>query len=107
MHQLMPIVIVLDWLIDPPRHTLSTRKALYWLLFPLAYLGYTLTRGPHTGWYPYPFLTPTTHGYLPVIENCAAIAIGLLILIAVVTRIGNSLGRRLANRHALQPTGRV
>ena len=42
VHKLMPVVLVADWLIDPPRHRLSFRIGLAWLLYPLAYLVYTL-----------------------------------------------------------------
>ena len=34
VHKLMPVVLVADWLIDPPRHRLSFRVAFAWLLYP-------------------------------------------------------------------------
>jgi hypothetical protein len=101
MHQIMPAVVVIDWLIDPPRVAMSVRRALWWLVFPITYLGYTLARGAVVDWYPYPFLTPTHQGYLGVAENCAGIAGGFLLLIGAVTLLGNALGRRLASRDAL------
>ena len=62
VHKLIPIVLVADWLLDPPRHRLSPRIAASWLLYPLAYLVYTLIRGRSVGWYPYPFLDVSHHG---------------------------------------------
>jgi hypothetical protein len=96
MHRIMPLVVALDWLITPPRRPLSVGRSLWWLLFPAAYLAYTLLRGPHAGWYPYPFLTPTEHGYPAVAVNCAVIAAGFASLILAVAWSGNALARRRA-----------
>ena len=63
VHKLIPVVLVADWLIDPPRHRLPFGIGLAWLLYPLAYLVYTLIRGAEVDWYPYPFLDVAKHGY--------------------------------------------
>jgi hypothetical protein len=34
VHKQIPIVVVADWLIDPPRHRLSITTALLWLTYP-------------------------------------------------------------------------
>ena len=70
VHKLMPVVLVADWLIDPPRHRLSFRIGLAWLLYPLVYLIYTLIRGAQVDWYPYPFLDVSRHGYGGVLLSC-------------------------------------
>lgn len=75
-HQLMPVVMIIDWLVFPPRSVITFRRALLWLLFPAAYLAYTLVRGPFVNWYPYPFLDPPQVGWPYVIVTCIAIAIG-------------------------------
>jgi hypothetical protein len=46
VHQVMPVVIVLDWLFVPPVRPLPVRRVLWWLVFPLLYLAYTMIRGP-------------------------------------------------------------
>ena len=63
VHYLIPAVLVLDWIIDPPRHRLGLRTALLWLIYPLAWFAYTLIRGSVVGWYPYPFVDVSRHGY--------------------------------------------
>src|SRR5438034_8803140 len=42
VHYLIPVVLVVDWLIDPARHRLGVRIALAWLVYPLAWFAYTL-----------------------------------------------------------------
>lgn len=80
VHELMPIVIVADWLLDPPHERLTTRQGLLWLIFPLAWIVYTLIRGGFTGLYPYPFLNPANGGYGSVLLY----SLGILVLMAIV-----------------------
>ncbi len=80
LHYLMPIVVIVDWLVAPARRALALRVALLWLLFPLAYIVYSLIRGHVVGWYPYPFMDPTHHGYLGVIVTSVVIAAILAVL---------------------------
>ena len=35
VHQLMPIVLVVDWLLDPPTANLTFRQGILWLIYPL------------------------------------------------------------------------
>ncbi|MGH2558513.1 MAG: Pr6Pr family membrane protein [Thermomicrobiales bacterium] len=94
VHQIIPIVVVLDWLLDPPRTRLTWRKALVWLSFPLVWVIYTLIRGPIVDWYPYPFLDPDhpdAGSWGRVFVNCVAIAIGILALTWVVVAVGNKM----------------
>jgi hypothetical protein len=64
LHYIMPVVMVVDWLVLPPKTTLSLQQTAYWLIYPLVYLVYTLVRGAAVGFYPYPFLNPATAGAL-------------------------------------------
>ena len=75
LHYIMPIVLFVDWLIDPPKSRLRYRHAVMWLLFPLAYVVYTLIRGPIVDWYPYPFLNPANGGYMQVFVICIGISV--------------------------------
>jgi len=90
LHRMMPAVVALDWLIDPPRVRLELRQTILWMSFPLVYVLYTLTRGAIVNWYPYFFVDPNRRGgYLVVAGDCIAIAIGILALIAATTWVGN------------------
>lgn len=76
LHQLIPVVVLLDWVLFPPAFRFRFRQVVWWLAFPLAYLVYTLIRGPIVNWYPYPFLDVSQTGWLSVIVTCLFIAVG-------------------------------
>jgi hypothetical protein len=95
LHYMMPIVLVVDWLLYPPRRRIAFRRALGWLVFPFVYVAYSLVRGHATGWYPYPFLNPDKHGY-------AGVAVTSLLVAVVVLGITGALvavGARRSFRH--------
>ncbi len=93
VHQLMPIAVIVDWLIDPPRNRISFRDSLVWLVYPLAWTAYSLIRGAIAGWYPYPFLDPANGGYGAVGLYVVAILAFGTALCWLVSWIGNSLGQ--------------
>jgi hypothetical protein len=91
LHRVIPIVLMADWLVDPPRVAIGFRASLWWLAFPAAWTAYTLVRGALVGRYPYPFLDPASGGYGTVLIYCVAILIGMVVVIVAVTRIGNGM----------------
>lgn len=94
VHEIAPAVVLLDWLVDPPRQRLSWGDAASWLVFPAAYLVYSLVRGPLADWYPYPFLDPDhgSLGYGSVAMTSAAILVTIVALSAVL-RLRDGLPR--------------
>ena len=80
LHYIMPIVVMLDWLIDSPRGGVAFRSALLWLAIPLLYLAYSLIRGPIANWYPYPFIDVLELGYRRVLLNTAGLNLAFLAL---------------------------
>jgi hypothetical protein len=94
VHQVMPIAVIVDWLIDPPWSRIAFATCLRWLVYPLAWTAYTLVRGAATGWYPYPFLDPANGGYGSVALYVVAILIFGAVLCAVISWVGNAVGSR-------------
>ena len=66
LHKVFPVIVVLDWLVDPPQVRLGPRDALLWIAYPIVWAVLTMLRGALDGWYPYPFLDPANGGYGPV-----------------------------------------
>jgi hypothetical protein len=89
LHKIFPIVVVLDWVLEPPRTRLSFRDGLLWIAFPLVWTGLTLVRGSMDGWYPYPFLNPVNGGYGTVAVTVVAVTIGFGLIAAAMIAIGD------------------
>lgn len=92
LHYIGPVVILVDWLLFPPKFRFTFRVALGWLVFPVAYLVYSLVRGSFVQWYPYPFINPIENGWPTVIMMSVVIAVGsagLAWLLSLRTRTNN------------------
>jgi hypothetical protein len=89
VHKAFPVLVVVDWLIDPPETDLRMQDVALWLIFPLIWVILTLVRGALDGWYPYPFLDPDNGGYRTVAYHVAAIFAGFLILAGVIVALGD------------------
>ena len=50
-------------------------------------------RGALENWYPYPFVDPRPHGYLPVAVQCSLIALGAAALALGIRWLGNRPAR--------------
>jgi hypothetical protein len=94
LHKIFPIVVVLDWIIDPPVTRLMVRDAAIWLAYPLVWTVLTVIRGALDGWYPYPFLNPANGGYGQVAVTIAAIVVGFIMIAVAMIALGNARGGR-------------
>ncbi|GGZ13657.1 Pr6Pr family membrane protein [Streptomyces poonensis] len=82
LHTVIPLAVAADWLLLTRPGVLRPSHAMKWLLFPLAYLAFTLVRGSLLAdgsptQYLYPFLDADTYGYRSVLPN--ALLLGLAI----------------------------
>jgi hypothetical protein len=82
-HYAAPLAAVLGWLVFGPRPRCDLRTVAWSLVWPVAWLGYTLLHGGITGWYPYPFIDVTRHGYGMVLLNALVVAAVLAVMAAV------------------------
>lgn len=87
VHYIMPVAVLADWLVVPPDQPIPFKRGLLWLVFPLAYITYSLVRGAFVQWYPYPFLNALSHGYVRVAVMSAGIAAAMVGLVAFFTWI--------------------
>jgi hypothetical protein len=97
VHELMPLVLLADWLVSPPATRLHLRQGLLWLSFPLVWIVYTIIRGALVNGYPYPFLDPANGGYGSVAVYCVAILVAMIVVSAITVGLANAAGgvRRL------------
>jgi len=76
LHAVAPAYLLIDWILAPGRRPLGARRIGVVLIYPIAWVVYTLVRAPFVVdqvastdyWYPYPFLNPNTspQGYVSV-----------------------------------------
>ena len=92
VHELMPLVLLADWLVTPPAMRLQLRQGLLWLSFPLVWIVYTIIRGALANRYPYPFLDPVNGGYGSVTVYCIAILVAMLVVSAITVGLANAAG---------------
>ena len=74
LHVAVPLAAVIGWMAFGPRGRVHGRDILASLVFPVAWLAYTLVRGAITGFYPYPFIDADAEGYAAVTLVCVGIA---------------------------------
>ncbi|MFE0805616.1 Pr6Pr family membrane protein [Streptomyces sp. NPDC058812] len=103
LNTVVPVAAALDWLLLTTPGRLHLRQAAAWLLYPLAYLAFSMARGelliPDTqGRYLYPFLDVDQHGYKGVLGNALLLGLALyalgVLLVALDHIRPNPLRRR-------------
>ncbi|MET8954578.1 Pr6Pr family membrane protein [Streptomyces sp. NPDC004393] len=102
LHTLIPIAALFDWLFLTSPAPLRVRDVRKWLLYPMAYLAFSLIRGERLPAsaperYLYPFLDAGRLGYRSVLANALLIGLGffaLALLMIAVDRIRPDPTRR-------------
>lgn len=91
-HLLMPLWVLFEWIAIPPAHRPTYLRSLRWLIYPLAYLFFSLLRGSITGWYPYPFLNPGNPGgwTAVAIVSCVILVIGCGMIWLILKLVPNT-----------------
>lgn len=94
LHTASPLIGVLVWLLFGPRDRTNPRIVAWSMVFPLAWLAFTLIRGEYVGFYPYPFVDVAELGYAQVLLNCLLVAVLFLALAAGATVLDRRLHRK-------------
>ncbi|WP_369234284.1 Pr6Pr family membrane protein [Streptomyces sp. R21] len=112
LHTVTPIAALLDWLLLTSPPPLALRHATAWLLYPLAYLAFSLARGEllpsgTAARYLYPFLDVDQHGYKSVLGNALLLGLAIyalaLLLIALDHIRPDPIRRRAKTGFRLRP----
>jgi hypothetical protein len=93
LHIIIPLLSILYWLIFVPKAGLRWKNILPWMIYPVFYLGYVLTRGALSGFYPYPFIDVNGLGYFKVLLNDGGLIIAFLLLSLLFVAIGKLISR--------------
>jgi hypothetical protein len=79
LHYLSPLATVVGWLVLGPRPRITGGTVAWAMLFPVAWIGWTMVHGAQSRWYPYFFLNARDLGPTVALRN-----IGLVVLLALV-----------------------
>lgn len=100
-HYIVPIMMLVGWLLFGPRPRVELVTLVRSLIYPLAWVIYSLIDGAITSWYPYPFVDVNTLGYAAVLRNSVVV----VAVLAVVTALYWLGDRRLPpSRAQISPT---
>ncbi|MEG5266623.1 Pr6Pr family membrane protein [Pseudomonas sp. JDS28PS106] len=94
LHDVMPILFVLYWLLFVPKGALRFRHLAIWMLYPIIYFGYVLLRGSVIGDYLYPFIDVGTIGYAKAVVNALGVLSGFVLIALLVITADKSIARR-------------
>ena len=96
IHVWVPLFLLLDWLFAPGRPALLWSSLRLVLVYPVAWIIYTLMRGAASGGeiYPYPFLDPANGGWGSVVAYIVALSAVLVGLGALAVEYGRVRSRR-------------
>jgi hypothetical protein len=94
LHTVVPVLFLVHWLTGMPRSKIQQKAVLFWMIYPLVYITYILSRGTVSGFYPYPFIDVSRLGPGRVLLNAAGCAIVFVVLSLLFRAIANRLHKR-------------
>jgi hypothetical protein len=89
LHTIVPLLFLLQWIFFVKKNQLPYKSILPWLLYPLIYVIFVLTRGSFSGFYPYPFIDLNKLSILQVFVNSAGIAVAVIVVSLTLIFFGN------------------
>lgn len=101
----IPVAVMADWLLLTRPAPLRPAHAATWLLYPLAYLAFTLARGAllpdgSSAPYLYPFLDVDHHGYKSVLANALLLGLAFYALALFLVAVDHLRPNPVRHRHS-------
>jgi len=94
LHSIMPLCVILFWFLYERKSAVTWRQLPIWMIYPLVYLVFILTRGALSGFYPYPFMDVSKLGLHMVLANAFFLLIFFLIFCSLYIALGKTIERR-------------
>jgi len=91
LHVAVPLMAVIGWVAFGPRFRITSRTILAATIWPISYMIGVAIYGQIAGWYAYPFIDVSLHGYLQVIVTGVAILALLLVLAGIAALVDRKL----------------
>ena len=96
VHYLIPVALLVDWFIDPPRHRLGRRSPWPGLHIHLPGSATPSFVGARLAGYPYPFVDVTQHGYGGVLARGLIFSLAFAIGAVIFTMLSDRRSSRTA-----------
>lgn len=90
LHVVNPVLFLFFWIFFVPKQSLKWSYAAIWLVYPVAYMIYTLIKGAVTKFYPYPFIDITAIGLYNALRNGLLVLLTFYILSLLLIAIGKA-----------------
>nr|WP_319398768.1 Pr6Pr family membrane protein [uncultured Carboxylicivirga sp.] len=94
LHVVTPVLYVLRWILFVPKGKLRLSDSFKWLVFPFAYLFYSLIRGSIVNWYPYFFIDLRDISYIKASENIFFVILLFLLIGLLIVFIDNKINKQ-------------
>lgn len=89
IHGLVPLYMLCYWLWFISAKPVRLQTLPYWLIYPAAYLAYTLLHGLIVNFYPYPFVDVGALGYRQVLVNSLLVLLVILLFSVLLGAVAN------------------
>lgn len=93
LHSVIPLYFLIYWIAFVSKQRLQWKSIPLWLIYPLLYLVYIMTRGAFSGFYPYPFIDLTELNYVDVLINSTVLLALFSLLSACFIWVGKHMQR--------------
>lgn len=93
LHDVIPLAFVICWFAFAPKNGIAWRDPFKWLVYPIVYIVYSLTRGAFVSWYPYWFVDVTQLGYATALTNTAFVIVAFAIVGFIYASIAKAMSR--------------
>lgn len=94
-HRIVPLFVIADWVLLPPKNKLNYKDIFFWFIFPLLWLLYSYLRVFLTGWYSYHFLDPNQVGGPFGVLTYIAIMTGGIFLLGLMVITSANLVKKI------------
>jgi hypothetical protein len=85
LHSVIPLFMLGYWFFNLKKDDLLPKPIINWLLYPVLYITFIMTRGHFSGFYPYPFLNVNEIGYHKGVINIGIVfAVAFIILTSLI-----------------------
>lgn len=91
LHVAVPLMAVFGWVVFGPRFRITSRTILAATIWPILYMIGVVIYGEISGWYAYPFIDVSLHGYPQVVITGVAILALFLALAGIATLVDRLL----------------